>query len=94
MGQLRVHAAMVGVAAAATLAWSLMAGCAAASATTRLRSGNLHAQLVSHVTPGASSASSGLQTGPDIMGGVVGALAVLALTFLIVTYIWRRVTPA
>ncbi len=94
MRQRRVRAAMVGVAAAATLAWSVLAGCAAASAAARLHSGSLHAQLVSHVTPGASSASSGLQTGPDIMGGVVGALAVLALAFLVVSYIWRRVTPA
>jgi hypothetical protein len=92
--QLGVLAAMVAVTAAGTSAWSLMAGCAIASAATRARSGSRHAQLVSHITPGRSTASSGLRTGSDIMGGVVGALAVLALAYLIVTFIRHRVTLA
>ena len=49
--QFRFLAAMVGVAATAALAWSVALGAAAASAASRLRSGSLHAQLVSHVTP-------------------------------------------
>ena len=94
MRQLRVFAGKVVVTTAGTLAWSLMAGCAVASAVTQGRSGSRHAPLLSHVTPGRSTASSGFLTGSDIMGGVVGALAVLALAYLIVTFIRHRVTLA
>ncbi len=63
----------------------------AASAATRLRSGSLHAQLVSRVTPAGTTSSSHL-LGSGVMAGIVGSLAVLALAFLVVTLIRRRVT--
>jgi len=73
-----------------TLAWSVTVGAAAASAA-RLRSGTLHAQLVSHVTPSGTTSSPHL-FGSGVMAAIVGALAVLALAFLVVTLIRRRVT--
>ncbi len=90
--QLRVLAAMVSM---GVLAWSVTAGSTVASASTRLRSGTLHAQLVSRVSPGPHSLPSGLTVrGAGVMATIVGVLAVLALTFLIVTFIRRRVTAA
>ena len=87
MRHFRFLAAAVGM----TLAWSVTVGAAAASAASRLRSGTLHAQLVSRVTP-AGNTSSHLLVGSDVMAGIVGSLAVLALAFLVVTLIRRRVT--
>jgi hypothetical protein len=92
--KLRVLAAMVGLAAAGTFALSVVVGSTLASASTRLRSGSLHAQLVSHVTPVGNTASSGLIAGSNVIAGVVGTLAILALAFLVVTFIRRRVTIA
>jgi len=95
VGRLVVLAAMVGAAAVGAVAWSLTAGSALASAATRLRSGTLHAQLVSHVTTGANAVSSGLPLkGSGVIAAIVGALAVFALTFLVVTFIRRRITVA
>ena len=82
--QLRVWAALLG----AANVWSVTAGPAVASASTRLRSGTIHAQLVSHVSPGANGLAI---KGSSVMAGVVAALAVFALAFLIVTFIRRRV---
>jgi hypothetical protein len=93
--RVRVIAAMGGMAAVGAVAWLLTAGSAVASATTRLRSGNLHAQLVSHVSPGASPVSSGLGLrGSDVMAAVVATMALLAVVFLIVTFIRRRVAAS
>jgi hypothetical protein len=92
--QLRVLglAAMVAVATVGALIWSVTAGSALASATTRLRSGTLHAQLVSHVAAGANTVPTGVAlTGSGVMAAVVGALALFALAFLIVTLIRRRI---
>jgi hypothetical protein len=90
-----VLAAMVTVATAGALIWSVTAGSALASAATRLRSGALHAQLVSHVTAGANTAPAGAAlTGSGVMASVVGALALFALAFLVVTLIRRRITAA
>jgi hypothetical protein len=92
---IRVIATLVGVATLGAAAWLVTAGAAVASASTRLRSGTLHAQLVSHVSPGASAVSSGLGLrGSDVMSAVVATMAVLAVAFLIVTFIRRRVTAS
>jgi hypothetical protein len=95
--QLRVLvlAAMVAAATVGALVWSVTAGSALASATTRLRSGTLHAQLVSHVSGGANTVPAGVAlTGSGVMAAIVGALALFALAFLVVTLIRRRVTAA
>ena len=93
--QLRTMAALVGTATVAGLAWSITVGTAAAGASTRIRSGSLHAQLVSHVSTGANALSpGGTVRGSDVMAVIVGAMAVFALAFLIVTFIRRRVTIA
>ena len=94
----RIRSALVGT---MTLVAMIMAGPAVASASTRLRSGTLHAQLVSHVSAGAgagagaNTVSSGLTLeGSAVMAAIVGVLALCALAFLIVTFIRRRVTVA
>jgi hypothetical protein len=90
-----VLAAMVAAATVGALVWSVTAGSALASAATRLRSGTLHAQLVSHVSAGANTAPAGVTlTGSGVMAAIVGALALFALAFLVVTLIRRRVTAA
>ncbi len=95
MGRLVVLAAMVGTAAVGAVAWSLTAGSALASAASRLRSGTVHAQLVSHVTTGGNAVSSGLPLkGSGVIAAIVCALAVFALAFLVVTFIRRRITVA
>jgi hypothetical protein len=87
MGRLRVLAAM------AIGAWSVTAGAGVASAGTRLRSGTVHAQVASHVATGANAVSSGLtQRASEVMAIIVGVQAVLALTFLVVTFIRGRMT--
>jgi hypothetical protein len=95
--QLRVLVLMatVGAATFGALLWSATAGSAVASAATRWRSGAVHAQLASHVSTGTNTVPAGLQIqGTGVMAAVVGALALFALAFLIVTLIRRRVTTA
>jgi hypothetical protein len=88
--QLRV---LLGAATLGAFLWSITAGSAVASATTRLRSGTLHAQLVSHVSAGANAVPAGISLkGTGVMAGVVGVLALCALAFLVVTLIRRRIT--
>jgi hypothetical protein len=78
---------------------TVAAGSAVASASTRLRSGALHAPLVSHVATGAGGGANALSPGlalkgSAVMAAIVGVLAPCALAFLIVTFIRRRVTTA
>jgi hypothetical protein len=99
MAMARIRVAVVGTTTLAALIWTLTAGCAVASASTRLRSGTLHAQLVSHVSggagTGANAVSSGLALrGSAVMAAIVGVLALCAFAFLVVTLIRRRVTVA
>jgi len=73
------------------VAWAVALGTATAAAS-KVGSGG-PTQLVSRVTPGAKGTLSGQAVnGADVMAAVVGAMAVLALTFLIVTFIRRRVS--
>jgi hypothetical protein len=93
----RIRAALVGTTMLTAVIWTLTAGSAVASASTRLRSGTLHAQLVSHVSSGggtgANAISSGLPLkGSAVMAAIVGVLALCAFAFLVVTLIRRRVT--
>lgn len=94
----RMRAALLATTTLAALIWTLTVGSAVASASTRLRSGTLHAQLVSHVSAraGANALSpAGLTVkGSAVMAAIVGLLALAALAFLIVTFIRRRVTVA
>jgi CHASE2 domain-containing sensor protein len=93
----RMRAALVGTTTLITVIWTIGAGSGVASASTRLRSGTLHAQLASHVSTGAgaNTLSSGLALkGSAVIAAIVGVLAVCALAFLIVTFIRRRVTVA
>ena len=91
----RVIGAMVGLVALGAAAWSVTAGAAVAAGVTRLRSGSLHAPLASHVSPGTNAISSGLVLeGSDVIAAIVGTMAVLAVAFMVVTFIRRRVTVA
>ena len=54
--QLRV---LLGAATLGAFVWPIIAGSGVASAATRLRSGTLHAQLVSHVSAGANAVPAG-----------------------------------
>jgi hypothetical protein len=92
IGQQRVLASKIGF-TTAVVAVSLGLSSGAASATTRLRSGTVHAQLASHVSSAAGTTSSGLVvSGANVMGIVVGTLALLALAYIVVTLIRRRIT--
>lgn len=95
MRQQRVIASAIGIATTAAVTLALGPGTAPAGATTRLRSGTLHGQLAGHV-----SSASGLGSGPlslagaNVMAVVVATLALLALAFVLVTLIRRRILPA
>jgi hypothetical protein len=89
----RIRGALVGATTLAAVLCMVTAGSTAASASTRLRSGTLHAQLVSHVSSaaGTNGLSSGLTIqGSAVMAGVVGVLALCAFAFLVVTLIRHR----
>ncbi len=95
MRQVRALAATVGLAVVAGCALGLILGTTVASATTRLRSGTLHSQLASHVPAGAGAAPPDLAlTGANVTAAVVGTMALLALAFIVVTLIRRRITTA
>jgi hypothetical protein len=90
--KLQRWAAMSGLGAAGVLAWLATAGSAMATAATRFRSGGVRGRLVSHVSPVGPGARSGLvPTGADAMAMVVAVMAAVALIFLIVTLVRRRV---
>jgi hypothetical protein len=75
------------------VAVAIVAGSSIAGASTRYRSG-AHAQFASttHLGSSAAGASSLHLTGPDVMASVVALMAVLAVGFLVVTFIRRRVS--
>ncbi len=74
-----------------TLAFT--AGTTVAGAATRFRSGSVRNQLAETTHTANGAGSLGL-TGPSVMASVVGLMAVLALVFLVVTFVRRRVTLA
>jgi hypothetical protein len=93
----RIRAALVGTTMLTAVIWTVTAGSAVASASTRLRSGTLHTQLVSHVSAGAGTGANAISSGLPLKGSavisaIVGVLALCALAFLVVTLIRRRVT--
>ena len=73
-----------------------MAGTDLASASTRYRSGTIHAQLLDSSSRIALSGGvrSGIYTGSDVMASFVALLAILAVLFLVVTLFRRRVRLA
>ena len=87
-------AVVSGLAAAGVLAWLATAGSTIATASTRYGSGSVRGHLVSHVRPAGPGVRSGIvTTGADAMAIVVAAMAAVALGFLIVTLVRRRVAP-
>jgi hypothetical protein len=90
---LRKFSVVFGLAAAGAMTLAITAGTTAAGAATRFRSGGARAQLVdaTHATANGSAGALGL-TGPNVMAAVVGLMAVLAMVFLVVTLVRRRVT--
>lgn len=94
---LRKVAMTVCIAASCTVVGATLAGTGVADASTRYRSGAVHAALLDSTTRigsnGAASSTLHL-TGPDVMAAFVGLMAVLAFAFLVVTLIRRRVRLA
>jgi hypothetical protein len=79
-------------AGATALTSVLLAGAGAADGATRLRSGARAHFLGSTRIAANGTAAPGLHpTGSDVMASVVGLMAILALAFLVVTLIRRRV---
>jgi hypothetical protein len=79
---------MIGLAASASLALVGLVG-TAASAAPHVRATVLHAQLANHLSSTSTASSGAVLTNSDIMATVVGLLAVLALAFMVVTFIRR-----
>jgi hypothetical protein len=75
---------------------AVVAGTSVASAATRYRSGSVRSQLASTSHLATSGAASGglPLTGPTVMASVVGLMALLAMVFIVVTFIRRRITLA
>ena len=91
---LRKIVVSLGIASTCAMTLALVAGTSVAGATTRYRSGSVRNQLAStaHLsTSGTTSGPLGL-TGPTVMASVVGLMALLAVGFIVVTLIRRRVT--
>jgi hypothetical protein len=78
------------------VAWVVVAGTGVADATTRLRSGAVHARLLDETSRiAANGAASGRHvTAPDVMASFVALMAVVAMLFLVVTLIRRRSSVA
>ena len=72
--------------------WTLIGGVTVADAATRYRSGRVRANLADAPRIAANGVgASGLHlTGPDVMASVVGLMAILAVAFIVVTFIRRR----
>jgi hypothetical protein len=81
-------AALTGLAASVSLALVGLVGTAASAAG--VRAGVIHAQLAGHLSNTSTASSGAVLTNSDIMATVVGLLAVLALAFMVVTFIIRR----
>ncbi len=96
MRQCRKLAAAVNFLVIAGLAWLATASAAGAGAAQPAGGGPSHAQLVGRFSPNsASSRTPALaSSGSGIIAVVVATLAVLALAFLIVTFIRRRTVIA
>jgi hypothetical protein len=80
---------LIGLAASASLALLGLVA-TAASAAPHVRASVLHAQLTTHLSDTSTASSGAVLTSSDIMATVVGLLAVLALAFMVVTFIRRQ----
>lgn len=96
MRHLRKLATTFSAVTVCAVTWMAMAGTDVASASTRYRSGTIHAQLLDSSSRIALNGGvrSGIYTGSDVMAGFVALLAVLAVLFLVVTLSRRRVRLA
>jgi hypothetical protein len=95
MRWLRILASTGGLVLGLAVACALVVlpGTLTAAAKTRSRSGNLHAQFTSHVAPASNPVTAGLSlTAANVTATIVGALALVALAFVVVTLIRRRIT--
>ncbi len=79
---------MIGLAVPASLA--LVALVATPASATRARFGVFHAQLTTHLSNASTSSSGTVAGSGDVMAIVVGLLALVALVFMIVTFIRRQ----
>ncbi len=93
---LRKFSVIFALATTGAMTLAITAGTTAAGAATRFRSGGVRTQLVDTTHAAGNGAAAGTLglTGPDVMASVVGLMAVLAMVFLVVTFLRRRVTLA
>jgi hypothetical protein len=91
---LRKFSVLFGLATASAMTLAITAGTTVAGAATRFRSGGVRTQLIDTTHPAGNGAAAGTLglTGPNVMASIVGLMAVLAIVFLVVTFIRRRVT--
>jgi hypothetical protein len=93
--QFRKVAVTLTVAGTCALAWVATVGIEAAGAATRLRSGNVRARLLdssARVAPNGNAAPGLHLAGSYAMAAFVGLMAVVAMLFLVVTFVRRRAT--
>jgi hypothetical protein len=86
----KLKAALLATTAGSIIGYVLMGGASLASAAGRPRSGAVQQKLAGHIPTGR--ASDVVMTGADIMGAIVLLLAIIAILFLVATFIRRRGT--
>jgi hypothetical protein len=82
------RATLIGLAASASLTLVGLVA-TAASAAPHVCATVLHAQLTNHLSSASTASSGAVLTNSNIMAAVVGLLALLALAFMVVTFIRR-----
>jgi hypothetical protein len=79
---------MIGLATSASLA---LVGLLSTAASAAVRGGSdLHPRLAAHLASTSAAPSGSVLTNSNIMAAVVGLLALMALAFMIVTFIRRQ----
>lgn len=86
----KFKAALLATTAASIIGYVLLGGASLASAAVRPRSGAVQQKLADHIPTGR--ASDVVMTGADIMGAIVLLMAIIAILFLVATFIRRRGT--
>ncbi len=80
--------ALLATAVGGIIGYVLLGGASVVSAAARTRAGAVHQQLAGHIP--TRRPSGVVMTGADIMGAIVLLMAVIAILFLVATFIRRR----
>jgi hypothetical protein len=82
------------LAVVAILGWAATAGGSVVALHTRSRSGLVRDQLVSHVASSGSTAPSIVPTSAEMIAAAVAGMALVAMAFVVVTLLRRRVVAS